>query len=368
MPLIDGTNEYKVKILELTRSFYPSIGGMERFVADRLKIYESLGFDYQVITTNHSEKKITTETLNDVIYLPSYTPYEIVPSIPNVMKNDYDVLSVNQLSYFYSYQAVNAAYGKGKKIILTPHLYFHTKKFKLIKDLHHKIIVPRTLDKVDKIICFTEYETEFWKSNFPEAGNKIVVIPHYFSFDIEKISDTRNNYGKFFLFLGRGERNKRIDLLLKAFDKLDIEYQLVLTTSEDEISNELKNIVAKNKKIHLLGRVPEKEKQNLLATCEALILPTEFEAFGIVNFEASYFNKPLILSNLNVFKEILNAEGVIYFDNSVAAIRKAIQKLVVLKEEEKKKMGEINFLNLKNYSLEIIKEKYFNLFNELVNQ
>jgi len=357
-----------MKILELTRSFYPSIGGMEKFVADRLKIYEALGFNYQVITTNHSEKKITSEKLDDVIYLPSYTPYEIVPSLSKFIKNGYDIISINQLSYFYSYQAVNAVYGKGKKIILTPHLYFHTKKFKLIKDLHHKIIVSRILDKVDKIICFTEYETEFWKSNFPEVGNKIVVIPHYFSFDIEKIPDTRNNYGKFFLFLGRGERNKRIDLLLKAFDNIETEYQLVLTISEDEISNELKNIASKNKKIHLLGRVPEKEKQNLLATCEALILPTEFEAFGIVNLEASYYKKPLLISNLEVFKKILNSEGVVYFNNNITAIEKAIQKFMILSKEEKKKMGEVNFLNLKNYSLEIIKEKYSNLFNELVNQ
>ncbi|MCB9247378.1 MAG: hypothetical protein H6613_01960 [Ignavibacteriales bacterium] len=45
-----------MKILELTRSFYPSIGGMEKFVADRLKIYDSLGYEYEVITTNHTEK------------------------------------------------------------------------------------------------------------------------------------------------------------------------------------------------------------------------------------------------------------------------------------------------------------------------
>ena len=46
-----------MKILELTRSFYPSIGGMEKFVDDRLKIYKSLGYEYKVITTTHSEKK-----------------------------------------------------------------------------------------------------------------------------------------------------------------------------------------------------------------------------------------------------------------------------------------------------------------------
>ncbi len=357
-----------MKILELTRSFYPSIGGMEKFVGDRLKIYEALGYDYQVITTNHSEKKITQVKLNDVFYLPSYTSYEIVPSISKKMKNSYDILSVNQLNYYYSFQAVNTAFKNGKKIILTPHLYFHTDKFKFIKNLHNNIIVPKVLSKIDKIVCFTDYEATFWISNFPGIESKIIIIPHYFQFPEKKISDMKNNYGKFFLFLGRGERNKRIDLLITAFNNITSHYNLLLTLEQDEISSSLKNIIKQNNRIHLLGRVTEERKQNLLSTCEALILPTDYEAFGIVNFEASFYKKPLLISELDVFQNILNKRGVIYFKNNINEIENAIQKFIALSEEEKKKMGEVNYLNLQNYSFEKIKEKYYRLFNELVNK
>lgn len=47
-----------MKLLEICRSYYPSIGGVEKFVSDRLKIFKSLGIDYQLLTTDYAEKKL----------------------------------------------------------------------------------------------------------------------------------------------------------------------------------------------------------------------------------------------------------------------------------------------------------------------
>jgi hypothetical protein len=96
-----------------------------------LNIYNSLDIGYQVITTNHSEKKLNNcNELNSVKYLPSYTPYEIVPSLKPTMNLGYDLLSVNQVGYFYSDYAIHRAFSEGKKIILTPHFYFHNDIYK----------------------------------------------------------------------------------------------------------------------------------------------------------------------------------------------------------------------------------------------
>jgi glycosyltransferase involved in cell wall biosynthesis len=356
-----------MKILEITRSFYPSIGGMEKFVADRLKIYNALGYDYQVITTTHSEKQLSdSQKLDNVIYLPSYTPYEIVPKLNTaIMQQQYDVISINQTGYYYAVQAAKAAKRKNKKIVLTPHFLFHTDRFKIVKDFHSKFILPELLKQVDKIICFTEVEAGYWKNSFPFIENKIVIIPHYFNPPIVKGNISRNKFGKFLLFLGRGEKNKRIDLLIKAFDKINTDYGLVLTVAKDEISSELYELVSRNKKINLLGRVPEEEKQNLLAFASALILPTDYEAFGIVNLEASYYSKPLILTELSVFKNILDDEGVIYFKNNLSDIEKAIKYFFELDENKKSEMGKVNCDNLQKFSFEKITDKYSDIFKEL---
>ena len=355
-----------MKILELTRSFYPSIGGMEKFVDDRLKIYQSLGHKYQVVTTTHSEKKLdSSKRLSTVKYLPSYTPYEIVPSLKRSMKIDYDILSVNQVGYYYSDYAISEAYKVGKKIILTPHFYFHTDRYKFIKDIHFNWILPNLLKKVDKVICFTKYESNFWMEHFSFLENKIEIIPHYFKPIKPNNDNKQNEFGNFFLFLGRGEQNKRIDLLIHAFDKIETDYQLLLTIDKNEISSSLIDIVNKNSRIHLLGRVTEEKKQNLLAKCTAMILPTDYEAFGIVNFEASFYKKPLLLTELEIFKSILNSNGVIYFENNLDAIEKAIRKILSTGEKKRDIMGTINYLNLSKYSFEKVSKRYAHVLEEL---
>lgn len=355
-----------MKILELTRSFYPSIGGMEKFVDDRLKIYQSLGLEYQVITTTHSEKKLpNTKRLDYVKYLPSYTPYEIVPSLKQALNVEYEILSVNQVGYFYSDYAIHKAFSKGKKIILTPHLYFHTNRYKYIKDFHLKWVLPRLIDKVNKIVCFTEYERRYWLDKFPQLIKKIEIIPHYFKPPdvLEKVC--KNEYGDYLLFLGRGEKNKRLDILIPVFDKIETDYQLILTIDKNEISPSLNEIVSKNKRIHLIGKVTEAKKQYLLANSSALILPTDYEAFGIVNFEASYYRKPLMLSELEIFKNILDSKGIIYFKNNEKSISDALKKIMTLSQIVKNEMGLKNYLNLNSYTFEKVSGIYAHLFKEL---
>ncbi len=355
-----------MKILELTRSFYPSIGGMEKFVDDRLKIYQSLGHTYQLITTTHSEKKLdNSKQLDNVVYLPSYTPYGIVTGLAKTMEQDHDVLSINQTGYYYAMQAGKLASKKGKKIILTPHFYFHTNKHKLIKDFHYKFILPKILKVASRIVCFSEYEKEFWINHFSFIRDKLVVIPHHFTPPSRKGKISTTKFNNFFLFLGRGEKNKRTDLLIEAFHKMNTEHQLLLTLALDEVSVSIKEIVNKDNRIHLLGRIPEEEKQNLLASCSALVLPSEYEAFGIVNLEASYYKKPLLLSNLPVFKNIFTDDGVFYFKNNVDEISETLNKFIHLSPREKEKMGIANFNNLKRYDVEVITKKYSSLLEGL---
>ena len=120
----------------------------------------------------------------------------------------------------------------------------------------------------------------------------------------------------------------------------------ILTINKDEIPFTLREIIDNNNKIHLLGRVSEKRKQTLLANCAALILPTDYEAFGIVNLEVSFYKKPILLSKLAIFENILDNEGIIYFANNIQSIYDSLVKFINLSENEKDKMGIINYKNL----------------------
>lgn len=355
-----------MKILELTRSFYPSIGGMEKFVADRLKIYDSLGYEYEVITTNHTEKKLVDSNNKKIVkYLKGYTPYEIIPNLSKELDIDYDILSVNQIGYFYSDLAIRKAFKNKKKIILTPHFYFHTKRFKLIKKFYSNVFLEKTLNLADIIICFTETEKKFWIDQYPILIKKIKIIPHYFLTPLQDLNYKARQKNKYLLYLGRYEKNKRIDLLIEAFNKLDIKFDLYLTVTEKELTPKLQAIVSLNSKIKLLGTITEESKNSLLANCSALVLPTDYEAFGIVNLEASFYKKPLIVSKLEVFKDVLHSDGVIFFENRIESISKVLNDFHSYDENKIKKMGETNYMNLEKYKFEKVKSSYGQLFEEL---
>ena len=54
-----------MKILEICRSFYPAVGGLEKFVSQRLKIYEKLNLKYSLLTTDYNSGKLLSNYRND---------------------------------------------------------------------------------------------------------------------------------------------------------------------------------------------------------------------------------------------------------------------------------------------------------------
>src|SRR5690606_16808751 len=157
-----------MRLLELTRSFYPSVGGLEKFVHDRLKIYKQLNIDYKILSTDYKTEKVDSKHAElEVSFLKQFTPYNITPGIFKYLRDDYNVISINLAGRFYSdFTILFSSLKKKAKIILTPHFTFHTNKYFLIKKVYEKIILPSLLRRVDKIICFTNYEREFWQKEF----------------------------------------------------------------------------------------------------------------------------------------------------------------------------------------------------------
>ena len=349
-----------MKILEITRSYYPSIGGLEKFILQRTKIYRQLNIDFHIIASDYSSEKTDNSLKYDnVTVLKQFTKYNFVFGLKKDFFLSYDFIFINQIGNFLSDRSIFIASGLNKKIILTPHLYFHTNDFSLLKSIHKKYITPMLLKRVDKIICFTNYEKEYWSTNFYVPAEKLVVIPHYFKQEMQKKLNFTPAPGKFLLYLGRNYKNKRIDLLITAFTRMkQLTFDLYLTASLRDFNPGLKRLITKDGRIKLLDYISESDKHKLLSACTALILPTDNEAFGSVCLEGAGFEKPLLCSNLPVLREINDKDGVIFFDNNLLSIKNALEKLDSLTDQKLKTMGLINYNNLKKYEFEKILRMY----------
>jgi len=106
------------------------------------------------------------------------------------------------------------------------------------------------------------------------------------------------------LFVGRFDPQKGVDYLLDIFNKcqrLDIH----LTLIGDNVIGGL-NIEKKNtNRITFLGWVPHESLCSYYATCDAVIMPSRWEAFGLVAVEAMKYGKPVIVSSRGALTEII---------------------------------------------------------------
>lgn len=353
-----------MRIFEVARSFYPSVGGLEKFVMERLNMYTELGFDFKLITTDFSSQKVMqTKPKYSAVYLKQYTSYNITPCINNYLSKNYTIFSINQIGRYFSDYSIRWAKKNGIKVLLTPHSLYHTSRYKIIKELIKGTIVKKGLEYCDKIICFTEEEKKNWIDINNRIEDKIVVIPHVYNpviFNKSEIKDLG-----YYLYLGRFDVNKRVDILLESFEfQNNPQIKLLLTIDSKELPQKYMRF-CNNPNIIFMGYVSEEKKIELLKNCSALVLPTEHEAFGVVLLEASNFTKPIICSGLKIIKDILDPRGVIYFNNDVPSLKEAFSTFNAKNTSDKQKMGMLNFNNLRNFSKENIYEKYKTLFHEL---
>lgn len=121
-----------------------------------------------------------------------------------------------------------------------------------------------------------------------------------------------NNLKKpYYLALGRLVAYKNFDLLIQAFNLLDLPLIIAGTGREEQRLRKMAN-----SNIEFTGRVSEQEKHNLIEGSLGLINPIQDEDFGIVPIEIMSHGKPVLAhksgGHLEVIKEGLSG---MFFDS-----------------------------------------------------
>ncbi|TRX40162.1 glycosyltransferase [Flavobacterium restrictum] len=120
---------------------------------------------------------------------------------------------------------------------------------------------------------------------------------------------------KYWLFLSRIHEKKGVDLLINAYCKLAVNKSTIpdLVIAGPIASNYAQEMIAmasKNSKIHFLGMLQGAEKWGAFYNCEAYLLPSHQENFGIAIVEAMACKKPVVISkNVNIWKEVQAGNG-----------------------------------------------------------
>lgn len=144
-----------------------------------------------------------------------------------------------------------------------------------------------------------------------------------------------------FLTVGTIEPRKGHRQLLKAFEELweeGYDLNLVIVGKKgwlvDELCEELENHKYLNEKLFWLNAISDEYLESVYEASTCLIAASEAEGFGLPLIEAAQKNKPLIIRDIPVFKEVAG-DSAFYFNNShnPSVISGAIKEWLSLKGE-----------------------------------
>ncbi len=228
-----------------------------------------------------------------------------------------------------------------------------------------KFILKNINVSKNKISVIGSGSTNGINTKYFNKNNKIYKT----SIQIKKKFGLKNIFS--FIFIGRIVKDKGIDELIEAFNKLNHKYKntkLILIGWEenlDPISATAKKIIYFKKSIINLGY--KKDVRPFLLASNCLVLPSYREGFPNVVLQAGSMNIPSIVSNINGCNEIIqnNFNGLYIKPKNSQSLYLAMEKILINKHLYKSLVKRTRKNIVKNFRQDIIHNKILSLYSEL---
>ncbi|HPG29611.1 MAG TPA: glycosyltransferase family 4 protein [bacterium] len=320
-----------MNILNLSLRYYPASGGAEDLNKSVTEKLSKRGYNFSVFSTRLKDHIANLNFIpsaadheyddkNNIrrfktIKIPK-TVYHIIPGFltAGMSLKNIDLIHSWTMMYFPAISGLLLKLLKNKPLILNPIVdennLIHRK---LYSDTFGKLTVSRA----DCISVLTRYSIEVLnKYGFKFKNYEIIpagVDISEFNESLEKSGFINNN--KFnLLFAGRLARGKGIDVLLKSMKILDSEkIQIHLNIAGPDFGD-FQRLKKMSEELGLIdnitfcGKLDRIELVKLFKSSNAFILPSRYEAFGIVLIEAMAAGIPVIGSNISAIPFVIDNE------------------------------------------------------------
>lgn len=148
----------------------------------------------------------------------------------------------------------------------------------------------RNYRKADGILYMSHWVYDFMSSQYPSLKDKMHHVGGGSHMDITKV-DISAKAGNKFLFIGRAYQRKAGDLVIEAFKKLRKE---LMPEAELHIAGPLSNPAPDEQGIFYYGDTDFEKTRELFNKCDVFVMPSRFEAYGLVFIEALIYGLPCV--------------------------------------------------------------------------
>ena len=332
-----------LRILQVVRQFLPRLGGMQEHVAQLCAELTKIGHKVEVLTLDRNLHTGETYARNSNIHFNqidinvnrtsfSGWPRFFWPDALKLNPKNYDIIHVHGLDGLLG-SVINFA---ECPIILTTHGgFFHTSKFSFLKSVWFHTITANQLDYVDKVIACSRQD--FLK--FHKICSHIELIENGVDFEALQQSSSQYNDLENWLYVGSFQPNKRVDLLLKAFEYCWKKFpELKLTIVGQEVyegqwMDMLCGLECKES-IQFFYNLERNELIKLLQRRGIMLSASDYEGFGLSIMEGMASGNLLIVQPNRSFKDLF--EGIAEFVDfrSPVELLKAYERILQTKKND----------------------------------
>ena len=302
-----------MRVVHAVSSYHPRVGGVETHVRRIAEASAAAGDEVTVLThawrDAPAEEQLGgvrvirfPETVRSVRYPLSLPLFRYLRE----HAADFDLVHAHSYHTLIGHGAVRS----GLPFVFTPHYHGtgHTGAAMLL----HRIYRPvgaYVLNRADSLICVSQAEREVISSDFPAAAHKTQVIPNGTDPRAPLSSPASAGRGApLLLTVGRLERYKNFDLVIKAFGAMTVDADLVIV-GEGEDRLRLESLARAVGRIRFAGRASDGELAGLLASAAVVTSASDHEAFGLAIADGLAAGARVVASRIPAHLEVGDLAG-----------------------------------------------------------
>ncbi|UCC93509.1 MAG: glycosyltransferase family 4 protein [Thermoplasmata archaeon] len=324
-----------MKVLTAAIRYPPSPGGAETHAHEVAKELTGRGHQVKVYTSDlyrehpfeHLDQPYDdvegVQVVRKRAYrLPQAFHFTFMPGQIEILREPADVLHSHSFGYFHTNMMALRRKLRPTPLVITPH--YHPPETMEGGWAKHKMrgfydtrIANWVFDQADVIIAVSEAELGSMAHHINDMG-KTRVIPngiHFTRFEelppVGTFRDPRGIEGPMLLYMGRLSVNKRMEVVIQAMPELlkkHPDLTLVIGGPNDGAGDgwrDLASALGVEDHVRFEGFLSEEDMIAAYTDADVFVLPSEWEAFGIVLLEAMACRTPCICADRGGAPEVL---------------------------------------------------------------
>ena len=251
---------------------------------------------------------------------------------------------------FYSYCSSMPFFISAKKVFTLHDVYFLTEKerYGFVQRNYLKFITSLYLKLCDKVLTVSEYSKKEIIQHFNVKPGDITITYNFLNSEKNSNSieqpvlsgisgETIDLKKPFFLYVGNIHPGKNIVRMADGFRKFNqnsnIKYNLLISGKLANSGDDIIKKISEIPNVHYLGYQSRENVEWMMQNCQAVVLLSLCEGFGIPPLEGFAYNKPALVSNTTSLPEVVGDAGVCVNPLDEEEIANGFSKILKQKDE-----------------------------------